>query len=587
MLKSQEQKYLIDNFSKFKTKLICGIVGSGLYGLVDAGLIWLVKPLLDDGFVAHNQNFLKNLPWILIFLFIARALAAFLSQYLLAVVAAQVSYNLKKRLFSKLIHYTSRVYDRQSPGEFITRIAFNTNLLSQNAVESISLIAREVITIIGLLIVMMIASPLFTFLYLLSMPLSWFILKKIGTVARATQFEVAQTTDQTASHLQEVIDGQFVVKSFNGYEHEEKRFFKLITTHLFYELKQSKVLAKGAGLIQLIGGAVVVLILTLSVGAGAERLTGGDFACLITAILGLLRPMKQLTKVHEKWQQALTIANILIELENYPLELVQLSIPLKNYNYDFLNKTSRLEFKNVSFYSPGEDGAQILRNISFTVEPGQTVAIVGPSGGGKSSLVSLVSRFYDYQGSITLDGVELRSIPLAQLRNSIGYVSQQITIFHDTVEANIAYGASNPDLSNVYKAAILAFAHDFIEQLPLGYQTILGSNQGGYKLSGGQRQRLALARVFYKQAPLIILDEATSALDNESEDKIQASLMNLVATASTLVVAHRLSTVINADKILVIDKGQIVEEGSHNELIKLGGLYASLYATAKKENAFA
>jgi ATP-binding cassette, subfamily B, bacterial MsbA len=297
--------------------------------------------------------------------------------------------------------------------------------------------------------------------------------------------------------------------------------------------------------------------------------------------------MKQLTKVHEKWQQALTIANILIELENYPLELVQLSIPLKNYNYDFLNKTSRLEFKNVSFYSPGEDGAQILRNISFTVEPGQTVAIVGPSGGGKSSLVSLVSRFYDYQGSITLDGVELRSIPLAQLRNSIGYVSQQITIFHDTVEANIAYGASNPDLSNIYKAATLAFAHDFIEQLPLGYQTILGSNQGGYKLSGGQRQRLALARVFYKQAPLIILDEATSALDNESEDKIQASLMNLVATASTLVVAHRLSTVINADKILVIDKGQIVEEGSHNELIKLGGLYASLYATAKKENAFA
>ena len=384
-----------------------------------------------------------------------------------------------------------------------------------------------------------------------------------------------------------MIDGQIAVKSFNGYRHEENRFLKLISTHLFYDIKQSKILAKGAGLIQLLGGSVVVLILTLSVGAGSERLTGGDFACLITAILGLLRPMKQLTKVHEKWQQSLTSAKTLLELEKYPVESVKFTIPFKNMNDDLLKKTSRLEFKNVSFYYPGDDHLQILKNISFTVEPGQTVAIVGPSGGGKSSLVSLVSRFYNYEGSITLDGVELKTIPLTQLRNCIGYVSQQITIFNDTVEANIAYGATDIDLSKVYHAATLAFAEDFIEQLPLGYQTVLGTNQGGHKLSGGQKQRLALARVFYKEAPLIILDEATSALDNESEDKIQASLMNLLATTSTLVVAHRLSTVINADKIIVIDKGQIVEEGTHDQLIKLKGLYALLYAAAKKENAFA
>ncbi|NBV28518.1 ATP-binding cassette domain-containing protein, partial [bacterium] len=484
-----------------------------------------------------------------------------------------------EHLFEKLLRYPSCVYENQPPGEFITRIGFQTTKMATSMSEALSVMSRECVTILGLLIVMLMASPFFTILYLLSLPLSIAVFTYVGKKSRMMQQKVNIALEEKNNHIQEVVYGHLVVKSFGGHLFELKKFQKLLGHNLLHELKEARVMAQGAAFIQFIGGVVIITIITLSTTIGRSHITGGDFACLITAILALLRPIKQLTKVNEIWQRALASANNLILMESYPQEDIQQHEKTKANN----TNPARLAFINVSYQYGQDVHTEVLRDISFELERGQTLAIVGPSGGGKSTLVSLVLRLYEYQGTILLDGQDIKTMPLSVLREKTAFVSQHITLFNESIAANIAYGYQEIDWVAVKRAAQLAYASDFIEALPQGYLTLLGSK--GHRLSGGQRQRLALARAFYKQASLLILDEATSALDTESEDKIQHALASLMAQSSTLVIAHRLSTIINAHQILVIDKGRLVEQGTHEELIKKQGIYTNLYQQVSPDEA--
>ncbi len=569
MFKSSTFVFIEQQLTPYKWTLLIGFIASCIYGIVDGLLIWLVKPLMDKGFIGHDYHFIHKIPLYLLAIFCIRSLVTFTAQFFLTKASIQVSSQLRKKLFSDLLLYPASLYDRKSAADFMAKINQQSILFAESATLAINLIAREGLTIFALLTVMILASPLFTLIYFLSVPLIISVLSYAAKHSLVMQKNVHKSNEDLDRHLHEVVSGHLIIKSFLGYDLEQQRFLRSLEGHIDAKLKEAKILARSAAFIQLIGGCVISLILFLSQSPFC-RLSGGDFACLLTAVLALLRPLKQLSSLSELGQKVISSTLYIQTLEEYPKE----SLSSQSAIVHVSQLPARLEFERVSFSYP-QQAEKILKNISFTLEPGQTVALVGPSGGGKTTLVSLVPRFYDYQGNIFLNDKEINSLSLAQLRNQIAFVAQDTVLFHDTVAANIAYGDQKIDWIGVKSAAKMAYADDFIEELPKGYLTIIGA--GGLKLSGGQRQRLALARAFYKKASLLILDEATSALDHESQDQVQKALNSLMKSSSTLVIAHRLSTIIHADKILVLDRGAVLEEGTHDALINKKGFYAQLY----------
>jgi subfamily B ATP-binding cassette protein MsbA len=373
---------------------------------------------------------------------------------------------------------------------------------------------------------------------------------------------------------EEAIEGQKVIKGFGGQDYENAAFNKVTRHNRQQEMKLIVTEALGIPLVQLIGSvalAVTICLATLS----PDHMLGtaispGAFAAMMTAMISILKPIKQLTKVNSNIQRGIAgAASIFAFLDEKPEQ--------DNGKQTFDSIQGQLSFENVSFsyFEEGKEGTrQTLENIAFEIKAGETVAIVGRSGGGKSTLVNLLPRFYDGKGEIKIDGVNIFEMNLQNLRQHIAIVNQQVTLFNDTVANNIAYGCKNPDKNRIIEAAKSAYAFDFIQQLPEGFETLIGEN--GVRLSGGQRQRLAIARAIFKKAPILILDEATSALDTESERFIQAALDELMTHCTTLVIAHRLSTIEKADRIIVIDEGRIVEMGTHAELAERAGIYASL-----------
>ncbi len=578
MLLSPGLNFILSQMRGSRKWIFWGFSASCTYGLIDGTLIWLIKPLMDKGFIGQNYHFIHKIPLFLLAIFMVRSIVTFVSYYCLSKASVEFSSRLRKELFHDLLHYPASLYDQKNSSDFIAKINQQAILLAESSTSVINLIAREGLTIIALLCVMISASPVFTLIYLLSVPFILSVLSYATRHSLVMQRSVHRSAEAIDHHLQEVVTGHFIVKAFLGYDIEAKKFAKTVDDHLNSRLKEAEIIARGAAFVQMIGGIVIALILFLGQSPFC-RLSGGDFACLLTAILALLRPIKQLSIVSELLQKILASSESLLHLKSHPKETIDLRALSQPQVQD---PAAKLEFINVSFSYPNqEDSSGALQQITFTLEPGKTIALVGPSGGGKSTLVSLVPRFYEYQGQIFINEEDISTIPLARLRQKISFVAQDTILFNDTVAANIAYGSAVIDWISVKNAAKLAFAEDFITELPHGFLTKIGP--GGHRLSGGERQRLALARAFYKKAPLLILDEATSALDNESEDQIQRALASLMAQSSTLVIAHRLSTIVHADKILVLDKGQILEQGTHKDLLLSQGVYAQLYNQSFRE----
>jgi len=567
----------------YRYAFFLAILGNILYGVVDASMMKLLEPLLDQGFVDHNQKFIRWIPFVLVGIFLVRGMASFFSTFFMGWVGRNVVMNFRQKMFEHLLKLPTQYYDHKTSGEILSKITYNVEQVADASTDALTVMVRETCTVIGLLVVMFSVSWQLTLLFLITVPLMAIVMHVVSKRIRKVSGRIQDSMGFVTHAVEEAIEGQKVIKAYGGQSYETQRFEKITQQNRRQEMKFISTSAISIPMIQIIGSfalAAMVYLATLSPESGfGTSITPGGFATIMVSMIVLLKPIKQLTKVNSNIQKGIAgAASIFAFLDEQP------EPDLGTASLDKV--AGRVQFEKVCFrYQPAEQNPHepnTVQDISFSVKAGETVAIVGRSGGGKSTLVNLLPRFYEAQGDILIDDMNVRSLPLKVLRKHISIVSQHVTLFNDTIARNIAYGLGEISDEKIIEAAKSAHALEFIEKLPAGFNTLVGEN--GVRLSGGQRQRIAIARAILKKAPILILDEATSALDTESERHIQDALDNLMTQCTTLVIAHRLSTIENASRIIVIDKGQIVEMGTHQELMMRQGVYAMLRKMQYNQN---
>ena len=548
------------------------ILGMVLTALTEPLFPALMKPLLDKGFQPSERSDLYLIPLALVSIFVVRGFLTYFTSYGMAWVTNRLIMDLRRQMFDRLLSLPTRYYDDQSSGVLISRVTYGVTDFTGAATTVLTALVRDSITVIGLLGFMLYYDWKLTLIALSVGPLIVSVVRKFGKRLRAATRRGYDAMAQISHILEETIGAHKVVKVFGGQRYEARRFEDVSNEFRVAAMRESMAASATVPLTQVASATALAIIIYVALLHSSENhITVGGFVSFMTAMLMLLAPVKRLTEVNAPLQRGLTAAeNIFGLLDQIPEEDRGTKQLPNGHSHDIV-------FDHVGFSYEGA-ARPALHDISLTVQAGQTVALVGPSGSGKTTLVTLLPRFYNAaQGRILIDGLDVQDLTLESLRAAIALVSQDVVLFNDTVAANIAYGgAAGASEADIVAAAKAANAWEFIRQMPQGLQTMVGEN--GVKLSGGQRQRLAIARAFLKNAPILILDEATSALDTESERQIQSALENLIHGRTTLVIAHRLSTVEHADRILVLDKGRIVEEGRHAELLALGGLYTHLYS---------
>lgn len=555
---------------------IVAVLGMIVVAGTDAALAAYMKPLMDGAFVNRDQNVIDMMPFILIGIFVARVLGMFISLYGMSWIGRMVIMELRNLMFKHILRLPKSYYDMATTGEIMSKFTYDVEQVANATTKVITILIRDTFTIIALLAWMIYLSPLLASMFLFVGPflimLVAFVSKKFRKVSRRIQSSMGDVSKV----LEESIKGQIVVKMFGGHEYEENQFHKINDNNRRQNMRMIATQALSSPIMRLIVGiglAGVIYVATND--AMAEVISVGAFGSFMVAMAMIFAPIKRLSDVNADLQRGLAAAESVFGLIDMVTEK-----DLGQYKVDRV--LGNVNFSNVNFRYVGSE-VDTLKNISLDVKAGQTIAFVGRSGSGKSTLLNLLPRFYDIrEGSIKLDGHELAEYDLNNLRSQIAYVGQDIVLFNDTIEHNIAYGSFlDTDHSKVEEAARLAYADKFIENMEEGYNSMVGER--GVMLSGGQRQRIAIARALLKDAPVLILDEATSALDTESERFIQKSLETLMENRTTLVIAHRLSTIENADVIVVMDEGEIVETGTHDDLIAANGHYAALHQLQFKE----
>lgn len=570
MQPSQVYKRLLGYAWHYSTVFMLAIVGMAVVASTEAGFAWIMKPMLDGTFVDRDPTIIRWLPLGLLAIFIVRGVGGFISTYGMEHVGRNIIRDMRKQMFSSLMRLPASFYDQTSSGQLTSKLIYDVEKVAQAATKAVTIVVRDTFTIIGLLVLMFYTSWKLAIVFLLIGPiitvLVVFVSKRFRRISQRIQTSMGNVTQLS----QQITEGHQVVKIFGGENCEDQQFAKANEYNRRQNMKLAATRAISVPTSQFLGACGLAVILFFATSPEMlEALTVGTFMSFVAASMLLLAPMKRLTMVQSTVQQGIAAAQSVFLLLDEEAE--------KDTGKKRIEKTAgKLEFRNVSFsYSP--EGNAVLQEINFLADAGKTVALVGRSGSGKSTLASLLPRFYDIsEGEILLDDIPLRDITLKSLREQISLVSQDVILFNDTVANNIAYGSlSECSEEEILAAAKAAHALEFIETLPQGLQTMVGDK--GVLLSGGQRQRIAIARALLKNAPIIILDEATSALDNESERHIQGALSDLMKNRTTLVIAHRLSTVENADQILVLRDGRIVESGRHAELLSAGKDYAALY----------
>ena len=558
------------------------IIGSLLAMAVVAGaetsIPALMKPLLDRGFTGQLNSKLWQVPVFLVGLALVRSLAQFLSNYLLTRVINAVLLKLREQMFQTLLHAKTTFFQQNSASNLINAVVFEVNnVLTIMGGMLISLV-RDSLTVIGLMGYLIYLNWQLTLVVLFIFPVIAFIMSKINRRLRSLNREQQTLTSDLAYIVEEAAAGYKIVKVHGAQEYEMNRFRQKAERARQFALKSAVAGGLNQPITQLIASMALSIVLVIALMQFAtEGTTVGGFAAFITAMMLVISPLKHLADINQPLQRGLTAAEMIFGLMDQPFEEGE----DRKQSMKSLDKTKGgIRFENVGFsYEQEGDRKDALSNINLTIHPGEVIAFVGPSGGGKSTLVNLLPRFFKpTSGHIFLDDIPLEDIVLADVRRQIAFVSQDVILFNDTIAANVAYGAIGQDgidRSRVMEALEAANLRTLIQDLPEGIDSIVGDN--GNRLSGGQRQRLAIARAIYKDAPILILDEATSALDSESERQVQEALDTLMANRTTLVIAHRLSTIEHADRIVVLEHGKIIENGSHQELIKHDGLYANLH----------
>lgn len=530
----------------------------------------LMKPLLDRGFSGLPRDNLYLAPVAIIGIFLVRGILGYLSSYAFAWVSNRVITDLRSRMFERLVRLPASYHLSHPSSVPLTKIASDVTGVSSAATTVLTVVVRDSLAVIGLTAWLLYLNWQLTLVSLVIIPLAGLVMHRFSSrlrkLSRATQVGMA-TLNQS---LQESIHCQKVVKVFGGEAHEIARFNKVNHALRGYGMRQAIAAAASVPIVQTMAAVALAIVVWLALfQSQAEGTTVGGFVSFITAMLMLIAPLKHLADVNAPLQRGLAAAESVFQLLD--------ETPEPNHGTKVLGRArGELAFISVGFSYPGAE-RKALAGIDLSIRPGETVALVGASGGGKTTLAGLVPRFFTAtEGRILVDGYDITDLELAGLRANIALVSQEVLLFDDTVAANIAYGAMREaPFESIEAAARAAHALDFIQALPEGFDTVIGEH--GARLSGGQRQRIAIARAILKDAPILILDEATSALDSESERQVQDALDGLMRGRTTLVIAHRLSTVERADRIVVLSHGRIVEIGSHAELLAKNGAYAQLY----------
>ncbi len=524
----------------------------------------------DKLFNVDSKNItLVQLPFMIIMLFFLRGFFGFLGGYLMSKVGMSVVMDLRVELYKKITMRPLSFFTSYSTGTLISRVMNDVDRIKSAVSEKLADILREGLTLIALIIYVFYLNWRLTLITFGSAWIVIVLIAKLGSLLRKVSTKSQEQTADITTVLHETITGIRIVKAFVMEKVELERFKKAAKELLDTNLRAVKVVMVTPALMEFIG-AIMMAVMIYFGGKEIQKgnLTAGFFLTFIFTIYAMYTPIKKLSRVNNVIQEAMAAATRVFYILDMKTE-----IPEKDDAADLPLFKKSIEYKNVHF---GYEDEKVVKNLEFKVKKGEVLAIVGSSGAGKSTLVNLLPRFYDVsQGEILIDGADIRNATLESLRSQIGMVTQEVILFNESVSSNIAYGLKDFDKNEIIKAAKAANAHEFIEELPKGYDTVIGEK--GITLSGGQRQRLAIARAIFKNPPILILDEATSALDSESEMQVQKAITQLMKNRTTLVIAHRLSTVRDADKIIVLKRGEIIEEGRHDELLKKKGEYQRLY----------
>jgi subfamily B ATP-binding cassette protein MsbA len=540
-----------------------------LVSSITALLAYLVKPFLDDVFFKKNLQMLYVLPPLLVALYAAKGGLSFFHTYQMHYIGLRIVTILRDKLFRHLQRQPHAFFDREATGVLMSRVVYDVLLLQDSVAKVVTSLFKDVFTLVGLTVVIFYQDWQLALIAILIFPLAAYLIVRFGKRLRGLAKESQKSVARLNLLLQENFTGQRIVKAFAREDFEAVRFAGANEHFRQVQMKLRVMRELSSPVMELLGALGMAVIISYG---GYHVIQGtttpGTFFSFLAALLMLYTPIRGLGSAQNSIQEALAAAQRVFSLLDLEPAIVDYpGVPV-------LNPLSRdITYREVSF-SYGDD--TVLRDIDFTVKKGSMVALVGPSGAGKTTLLNLLPRFYEVtSGAILIDGVDIREVSLASLRAQIGVVTQQTILFNETVRYNVAYGRLEAAEAEIVQALRAAHAYDFVMALPQGLDTVIGEQ--GVRLSGGERQRLAIARALLKDPPILILDEATSSLDSESEREVQQALDRLIEGRTTLVIAHRLSTVRHANRLVVMDGGHIVETGTHEELLRVDGLYKRLY----------